>query len=140
MIRELIRRLIRSVRAHAPGWLLPVIAFLSLTGCGEQRAAPVNVELARSTLTHVLEHWKAGGTPDELRKQKPEIVVQEAIWTNGKKLIDFTLVDNGREEDANWYCEVELTLVAEDESEPQKKKVTYIVGTDPVLTVFHAIL
>ncbi len=140
MIHDFILRLIQLVRAYVSAWLLPAIALSAITGCGEQRAAPVDVELARSTLTRVLEHWKAGGTPDELRKLSPEIVVQEAIWTNGQKLVDFTLVDNGREEDANWYCEVELTLVTKDGNTPEQKKVTYVVGTDPILTVFHAIL
>lgn len=110
-----------------------------LSGCGEQRARPVNVELAKATLVDVLNHWKAGGTIDELRTSTPEIVVQELQWTNGRTLQDFSLVGDGRAEDANWFCEVELTL-SSGASDPVKKKVTYVVGTDPVLTVFHAIL
>ena len=139
MTLKLMARFVRSISDRANVMIL-AITFLSTTGCGEQRAAPVNVELARSTLTDVLEHWKTGGTIDELRSRSPEIIVQEAIWTNGRTLEDFILIDNGREEDANWYCEVELTLAPKDGNEPTKKKVTYVVGTDPVLTVFHAIL
>jgi len=116
------------------------VASIFVSGCGEQRAAAVDVELARSTLTEVLEHWKKGGTIEELRKRSPEIVAQEALWSNGRILQDFAAVDDGRAEDANWFCEVELTLAPEDGGEPEKKKVTYVVGTDPVLTVFHAIL
>ncbi len=111
-----------------------------VSGCGEQRAAPVDVELARSTLMDVLEHWKKGGTIDELRQRAPEIVVQEALWSGGQKLQDFALVDDGRALDSNWFCDVELTLAPESGGEPTKKTLTYAIGTDPVLTVFRAML
>lgn len=140
MIPEPLIWFINSLRNRASAVLLSAITLISIFGCGEQRAAPVQVELARSTLMEVLQHWKTGGTVDDLRKRSPEIVVQEAIWTSGRKLQEFRLIDDGREEDSNWYCEVELTLEPENGSEPTRKKVTYVVGTDPVLTVFHAIL
>jgi len=98
------------------------------------------VELARSTLLEVLEHWKKGGTIDELRQRTPEIVVQEALWSGGRELQHFALVDDGRALDANWFCEVELTLSPENGEEPTKKTLTYAIGTDPVLTVFRAML
>ena len=116
------------------------VACFVVSGCGEQRAAPVNVELARSTLLEVLEHWKKGGTMDELRQRSPEIVVQEALWSDGQKLQDFALVGDGRAQDANWFCDVELTLAPENGGEPTKKTLTYAIGTDPVLTVFRAML
>ena len=53
---------------------------------------------------------------------------------------DYTIVDEGKPADANWFCEVELILESENGGEPTKKSVTYVVGTHPVLTVFHAIL
>lgn len=120
--------------------LICAVACFTVPGCGEQRAAPVNVELARSTLLDVLEHWKKGGTIDELRQRTPEIVVQEALWSGGQKLQDFALVDEGRPLDANWFCDVELTLAPENGEEPTKKTHTYAIGTDPVLTVFRAML
>ena len=120
-------------------WLCTALWFI-VSGCGPVRAKPVDVDLARETLTDVLEHWKQGGTIEELRQGKPEIVAQEPLWADGNELLDFTLLDEGRAEDANWYCEVELTLQSADNEKPEKKKVTYVVGTDPVLTVFHAIL
>lgn len=113
---------------------------LLVVGCGERRAGPVNVEVARATLIDVLNHWKNGGTVDELRQTTPAIVVQEALWTNGGSLDAFEIAEQGRTEDANWYCEVELTVSPKDGGPPIRKKVTYVVGTDPVLTVFHAIL
>ncbi|OYW22124.1 MAG: hypothetical protein B7Z55_05010 [Planctomycetales bacterium 12-60-4] len=130
-------KLDRAVRFA--GGLCMALALICI-GCGPTRAKPVDVELARSTLTKVLEHWKQGGSIDDLRQGRPEIVVQEALWTKDKPLVDYSLVDQGREEDANWYCEVELTFAGANDGKPSKKNVTYVVGTDPVLTVFHAML
>jgi hypothetical protein len=114
---------------------------LALPGCSEPRAEAVDVDLARSTLVQVLEHWKNEGTIDDLRAQSPEIVVQEAHWTNGRRLQNFSLLGDGNAEDANWFCEVELTLTPEaGDVKAKTKTVTYVVGTDPVLTVFRAIL
>lgn len=111
-----------------------------LAGCGEQRAAPVDPVLARKTLQDVMEHWKSGGNLDELRKQSPEIVVQEMWWSDGRKLLSYRIADEGRVEDANWFCDVELQVESADGKEPVMKTFTYVVGTDPVLTVFRAIL
>jgi hypothetical protein len=129
-----------AMQKPASVFMLTVLWF-SLSGCaGEPRARAVDVELARATLIQVLEHWKSEGTIEELRESSPEIVVQEAHWSAGRRLKEFSLAGDGRAEDANWFCEVELTLLSESGGEPTKKTVTYVVGTDPVLTVFRAIL
>lgn len=121
--------------------LTSAVLSLTLFGCGgEQRAKPVDVELARATLTQVLDHWKSGGAIAELRKQSPEIVVQEAFWSNGETLQEYALIGEPRAEDGNWFCDAELTLASDNGGEPTRKTVTYAVGTDPVLTVFRAML
>ena len=117
-----------------------VIIGLLSAGCGPARLKPVNVDLARDTLTQTLDHWKSEGTIEELQAGSPSIIVQEALWSKGKKLLDYNIVDEGKPTDANWFCEVELILESENGGEPTKKSVTYVVGTHPVLTVFHAIL
>jgi hypothetical protein len=120
---------------------LILIFTMMICGCsGEPRAAAVDVAVARVTLEQVMEHWKSGGKIDELRDREPEVVVQESLWSEGRKLMEYSLVGEGRPEDANWFCEVELTLESNGGNEPVKKKITYVVGTDPVLTVFRAIL
>ena len=114
---------------------------VTLTGCGgQQRAKAVDADLARATLTKVLDHWKNGSAIDELRKQSPEIVVQEAFWSGGRALQEYAIISAARAEDANWFCDVELTLAPENGDKPTKKTVTYAVGTDPVLTVFRAMM
>jgi hypothetical protein len=111
-----------------------------LIGCGGPvRAKPVQVDLARDTLVQVLDHWKSGGSIEELRTRKPEIVAQEFFWTKGMKLQEYRILGDGRPENANLVCEVELTLVPADGGAPTQKTVNYMVGTDPVLTVFRVI-
>lgn len=111
-----------------------------LGGCAPRRLAAVNADLARATLVDVLETWKKGGTIDQLRARDPEVVVQEPHWSSGQQLQSYELLDTGRIEDANLFCEVELTLTSPDGSPPKQKTVTYVIGTEPVLTVFRAIL
>lgn len=117
-----------------------LFGLLATVGCGEQRAAPVDPVLARKSLVDVMEHWKSGGAIDELRKRQPEIVAQEMWWSQGRKLISFQLLGEGRVEDANWFCDVELEVADGDGKEPVKKTFSYVIGTDPVITVFRAIL
>lgn len=111
-----------------------------LIGCGGPvRAKPVQVDLARETLVQVLDHWKSGGSIEELRKRNPEIVAQEFFWTKGMKLQEYRILGDGRPENANLMCDVELTLVPADGGTSMQKSVNYMVGTDPVLTVFRVI-
>lgn len=111
-----------------------------LLGCGgPARARPVQGDLARKTLAEVLDHWKSGGRIEELRQRKPEIVAQEFFWSKGMKLQEYRILGDGQPENANLRCEVELKLVPEDGGAPVKKTVNYLVGTDPVLTVFREV-
>jgi hypothetical protein len=103
------------------------------------RAKPVQVDLARKTLVDVLDHWKSGGRIEDLRQRKPEIVAQEFLWSKGMKLQEYRILEGDRSEDASLRSEVELTLIPEDGGAPTKKTVNYLVGTDPVLTVFREV-
>ena len=122
-------------------WQLSCVIVLAMVaGCSGPRHEPVDADVARNALIQVLETWKRGGTVGELRAQTPEIVVQEALWTGGAALTEYSLLDQGRVEDANLFCEAELTIQRPGTGKVEKKKVTYIVGTAPVITVFRAIL
>jgi hypothetical protein len=117
------------------------ILWATIVGCGgEQRAADVDVDMARTTLTKVLDHWRSGGALEDFRKQIPEIVIQESLWSEGRVLTGYAVLGEPRAENANWFCDVELTLAGENGGDAQKKTVTYAVGTDPVLTVFRAMI
>lgn len=122
------------------GRILSLILLTCFCGCGPRRAEPVDPELAEQTLLRVLDTWQGGGTIEELRSAATPVVVQEAFWTEGKTLQSYRLVGDGRVEDANLFHEVELTLAGGDGEKQERKLVTYVIGTDPVITVFRAIL
>ncbi len=117
-----------------------VVLHAAVTGCSSRTLRPVDSELAKATLVETLDTWKRGGTIQELRERVPEIVAQDLSWSQGALLIDYRLLDDGREEDANLFCQVELALKMAGRDKPEIKNVTYVIGTAPVLTVFRAIL
>lgn len=124
----------RPFFSHTKLWAfgLPIL----FMGCaGGYRNAPVEPDLARSTLNTALSAWKSGSTVDSLRAQSPEIVVQDTDWSKGAKLVDFEVLGAGEPVDANLVAKVELSL--ESGGKPVSKTVTYVVGTSPVLTVFR---
>ena len=48
-----------------------------------QRAAPLDVELAREVLKTSLEAWKKGDSPDTLKNGSPSIIAQDPDWVTG---------------------------------------------------------
>lgn len=108
-------------------------------GSGGPVAAPVDSELARNTLQQVLERWEVGDQLEAVQELSPPIVVQDRDWSDGWRLKEYKMEDDGRSVDANLYCRVELSLES-PEGKPVTKQVTYIVGTDPVLTVFRDVM
>lgn len=119
-------------------WLPLASLALAVAGCtkGPQRAAPVNPAQARDALKVALDGWKNGDKPDSLKSRTPPITVQDADWETGLRLVDYQVVNEGKVEDANLRCPVKLTLRDTDGHEVQRN-VKYIIGTDPVITVFR---
>lgn len=120
--------------------LATTIFCLWLSGCGDtaRTAAPVDPGQARTTLKAALNAWKEGRSPSDLRSRSPEIVAQDADWQRGMKLTDYEVLGNGDERDANLECRVKLKMV-DKQGKPVERTVTYVVGTDPVLTVFRKV-
>lgn len=124
--------------SKGPTGFATLVSCLVLAGCaqGTYQSAPVDAPVARSTLERVLETWKGGEAIDSLRKQSPSVVVQDFDWLNGLELVDYEVLDKGKEADANLIAHVKLSL--KDRQGAQfAKTVTYLVGTAPVLTVFR---
>ena len=99
-------------------------------GCssGDAPSYPLDKELARSSVQKAMEAWVSGKTPKELR---PDIVIGDTAWENGKKLTSFEIVaDEETTDGSNLYIRVKRKLGSEE------SKVTYIVGTTPVVTIF----
>jgi hypothetical protein len=106
-------------------------------GCTrQQHAAPVNPELARKSLRQVLDGWKRGDDMASFRQASPSITVQDMDWTSGYKLLDYEIVGDGKYDDANLLCPVKLKL-QDPKGNSVNREVTYMVGTDPVITVFR---
>lgn len=115
-----------------------VCAAALTTGCGSgpRRAGPVDADLARECLYRVLESWKNGGPPDGLRAASPSITIQDMDWKTGYALVTYEILGDDKEDAANLHCPVRLTL-RDPQGREVKKQVTYVVGTDPVITVFR---
>jgi hypothetical protein len=105
-------------------------------GCAPSKAAPVNAELARASLRTALEGWKSGDRPDQMQSRSPSIVVQDVDWEAGNTLVEYDVAGDGKDDDANLRCPVTLT-VKERTGREVKKRVRYVVGTSPVITVFR---
>ena len=91
----------------------------------------------RRTLRTALDAWKAGRPIESLAGDTPPIVVQDFDWMAGAALVEYQVLGDGAPEDANLRVRVQLT-VRDRQDRTTTKTVTYIVGTDPKLTVFRA--
>lgn len=118
---------------------LAALAVVLLAGCsvGPKLAAPVEPDKARAALRTALDAWKAGKPIGSLAEASPPIVAQDFDWLAGAKLDDYAVLDEGKAEDANLKVRVRLA-VRPAQGAAVKKTVTYVVGTDPKLTVFRA--
>ncbi len=124
-----------SRNSAAIGTLLAVLTLF--LGCeSDRRAAPVDPALARQALKTVLDRWKNGDKPDDLKSASPSIVVQDFDWMGGQKLVAYEVAGDGKDDDANLRIPVRLTLKTA-KGQDVKKNVTYLVGTSPVITVFR---
>ena len=125
-------------RPSTTWWLFLLTASLAMLGCSSRTrtARPVNEHAAREALATVLEAWKAGVASQELQIRSPKIVVQDMSWLGGAKLKEFEILDGAKRIDANLHCPVRLHLSTPEGKESQQE-VVYVVGTDPVITVFR---
>jgi hypothetical protein len=122
---------------------LIAMAALFLAGCsGSTVAHPVNPVRAREALTIALEQWKNGAEARSLDHSATPIVVQDMDWEGGAKLINYQVVDEGKAYDANLRVQVTLMLGGQGKEKGKtiEKKVWYLVGTSPSLTVFRDML
>ena len=86
-----------------------------------------------------MESWKEGGSIESLKEESPAIVVQDFDWANGIELLNYEVVGDGKEAQANLFAQVKLSL-KDKQGMQSEKTVTYVVNTAPMLTVFRDIL
>lgn len=109
------------------------------SGCSSQHAAPVEPDRARQALNTALNSWKEEANVASLRSGSPAIIVQDMDWEAGMRLVNFQILGDGKEEDANLRCPVQLVL-RDGQGRQWNRKVHYIVGTSPVVTVFREVM
>ncbi len=114
---------------------------LVLPGCSGAAAHAVDPSRARDALVMALDRWKTGGDIKTLSSSTPPITVQDFDWQGGAKLIDYELLGDGQQRDANLNVKVKLTLAGKQgKAKNVEKTVYYLVGTSPSLTVFRDML
>lgn len=112
------------------------VALLGGCGSGQRLADPVNAELARKSLTTVLDAWKNGEGPETLQRAVPPIVVQDLDWTSGFALNSYVIEGEGEFDDANLRVPVALKLKS-PAGKAVERRASYVVGTSPSITVFR---
>lgn len=138
MFLNLISCAVHGDRAHCWQSFLVLSCALLLSGCGSPvyQSKPVDGDKARDILKEVLEAWKGGDSIESLQKQEPPIIVQDFDWMSGAKLLDYTILPDDKEIDANLEANVKLKLKDKAGAESEKT-VIYLVGTAPKMTVFR---
>jgi hypothetical protein len=115
-----------------------LISMLSVAaGCGGTSYTPAKAadpSVARETLTTVLDTWKSGGATDSLANRTPKVFVGDEDWTGGYALKEYKLKGDGEQYGNNVRFRVDLQ-VALKTGGPSQKTVSYLVATNPVLSV-----
>jgi hypothetical protein len=115
-----------------------VLMGLAAAGCGgsSPRAAAVEPEAARRALRAALDGWKSGAKPADLKAGSPPMTVQDLDWLSGLTLVEYEVTGEGRGDDANLRVPVDLVL-RDPGGREVRKRVSYVVGTSPTVTVFR---
>jgi hypothetical protein len=120
---------------------LGLLAAVLLSGCSSSiKPSPVDVPLARESLKVTLEHWKKGEDPKSLMSSVTPITAEDFEWAGGAKLVDYEILDQGREEDVNLRVQVKIKLEEQGKKKSVEKKASYVVGTSPSVTVFRDVM
>ncbi len=105
-----------------------------LLGCGQRAAEPSDLEQAGPALRTALEAWKGGKSQDDLANQTPSIVMNEDDWRGGKRLLDFTMEDQGSLSGRQVVWRVQIK-VQDKSGTTEDRKATYVIDTTPRLVI-----
>ena len=90
------------------------LALLLLTGCGSSGIEPPgDAGLAKTTLEQVLDMWKSGMTPDDLKSMDPALYVADPDWSAGRGLSKYEIVAEPARNGGEWRVLASLTLVGQ---------------------------
>lgn len=123
-----------NLRWIASRWLPVLLVSGALAGCArDARSLTLDENLARESVIEFLENWKNGGKAEEL---KPRITGFDAAWDSGRKLISYELLPDAKNDGANLHVTIAAVFEGKDGKEA-KSEIQYIVGTQPVITIFR---
>ncbi len=109
--------------------VLGAMLALAICGCSQETEShPLDPELARASVEKAMQAWVDGKSPKDLQS---EIVVGDTAWTQGRRLLSFKVVP---EEETTDGSNLHIRVIHKFDS--SESKVTYIVGTSPVITIF----
>lgn len=110
-----------------------------VAGCSPgPRNAPVDPGKARDTLKAALDSWKKGEPSTALEKGSPPIYVIDPEWQAGARLVDYQILGDGEEKDAQLFAPVRLVLRG-PAGKDATREVTFMVATAPNRTVARKI-
>jgi hypothetical protein len=117
-----------------------LIAVALLAGCGgvRPRAAPLDENLARTSLKTALDAWKKGDSPAALKDGSPSIVAQDPDWVGGARLLAYEIGGDGERIAENLFVPVKLTVKTKKGKQAQSQ-VKYVIGTSPQIMVFRSL-
>jgi hypothetical protein len=107
---------------------------MQCAGCGGGGVAATE-EAARAALASALDAWKAGRNAEDMRIHSPEVVVGDRDWKQGRRLVAYE-IGQGKFDGKNLRVPVTVTLAVPPRGN-RKFVVSYIVGTQPVVTIFR---
>lgn len=109
------------------------------SGCGGPTDAAVVADPARArgALTRALDAWKGGQPHDSPGQLTPPVRVADEDWLSGVALVEYQIGDTQRVQSSGGtsYWPVELTLRGAGGT--SKRGVTYVITTDPELSVIR---
>jgi hypothetical protein len=120
---------------HAAVAVCVVVVF----GCGRGSAGAFDAESARQSLTTVLDAWKGGGHPEDLKNSEPEIFVNEIDWTQGRRLKDYQVKGEGTSDGRKLKVPVTLMLQLPARANLQKVEAMYSITVAPAIVVIREI-
>ncbi len=114
------------------GRALSLWMILFASGCSHGTTDyPLDPEVARESVRKAMQAWADGKTPPDL---KPGIIMGDTAWEHGTKLASFEILSDEETTDgSNLHIPV---LRKFGTTGTKEAKVTYIVGTSPVITIF----
>jgi hypothetical protein len=113
--------------------VLVTLSLCLLQGCGRGLDKDADPEEGVKALQTALAAWKEGKPPKELETMSPSIIVNDADWRSGKRLLDFKVEESGLV-GRQVQCRARIKLRGKD-GKALEQRATYIIDTTPRLVI-----